>query len=180
VGGDRPHTQVAPGDVDLQYLLPLRQGDLVERALFDRREDRRVVDQDVDPSPLLDDGVDHLLDGCLVRDVYADGEAEATGVLDLLDDAVCLVDVQIGDHGEGARGRELARQLAPDALSGAGDDDHPPVDAEVSRRRRHTGVVGGVSQGCRHRRSSWLGIREGAQTVEGDEGRRSLPMDNIP
>jgi hypothetical protein len=77
--------------------------------------------------------------------------------------AIRIGTVNVGKHRRGARRRELAGQLAADALSGSGDDRNPVRDAEITRvvERRNLGVRGRTwdrpcdQHGFMGRTSSW-------------------------
>jgi hypothetical protein len=60
----------------------------------------------------------------LVGAVHGDGEGVAALALDLPGRRVGRVEVQVGDHRDGAFGRQPDRDLLADAAGRAGDDGH--------------------------------------------------------
>src|SRR5581483_5290005 len=84
--------------------------------------DAGIVDEDVDPAPLLEDLVDHRLDVARVGDVHLEIERAAAELLDRGDGLFGAPGIQIGDDDVGASLREGFGNGAADALRRAGDD----------------------------------------------------------
>ena len=153
--GYSARTKEDASDVDIHHLPPFRQRDLVERPLLQGREDGRVVDQHVDAAQAVDDGVDHR----------RDRGSSATSTLTARPGPAC-VSISSATASAFVEIRSATTATDPAAANWRASSRPMPwpapvmtttrsFDAEVPRRGRYAGVMGGVSQRCRrHSRSS--------------------------
>ena len=105
--------------VDRHQLIPLGRRDVPEGPHRQRREDRRVVDEDVDAAELVERRGGERIAARFVGDVGAHEMA-----VHLARHRLALVGVELGDHDPGALLGEALRVGAAEALAGAGDDRH--------------------------------------------------------
>ena len=99
--------------------VPLLGGDVFERGLL---EEAGVVDQQIEPAELVDDGCDGLADALCVGEVGAEGEGVDAERRERADSLFGFgLRVAIGDGDVGAAGRQPQRDGAADALRSASD-----------------------------------------------------------
>src|SRR5262249_17419460 len=114
---DRLAGQPDTSYVDGHQLVPLRLTELPEGLHLDSREDRRVVDQNVDRAELAQRRGDHFLTARFVGDVRPREDGLATRGQALLGDRLSLGLVQLGHHDPGALLDEAMCVRAPDSLA---------------------------------------------------------------
>jgi hypothetical protein len=102
--------------VHVHHLPPLLYRDLGEGAHRERRVEAGVVDEDVDPTTLVDGLLDHPLDVGLVGDVS--GQADAA--VERARRYFCVLEV--GDDDSRALRRQAVGDCIADSLRGAGHD----------------------------------------------------------
>jgi hypothetical protein len=129
--------QELAGEIDREHLVPLRQGQLVERCVLLQAG---VVDQDVDGAELLDHGAEHGAHLRLIRNVGAQGEGAHPLGADLLGEAQRLVFVgDVVDDDIRPRLPERERDRPADAGASAGHE-RPLAEQQLLRRHaRHDG-----------------------------------------
>jgi hypothetical protein len=123
-----PRAQERAGHVHPQHVLPLFERDLIERPHLDRREDRRIVDQNIDAAELSLNRLRHRGNRFRIGDVRRDCARTAACGRDLGRHGLAALAVAFRDHRNGALCGERLGKSAPDALAGAGDDRHAAVE----------------------------------------------------
>src|ERR1019366_6416873 len=124
-------------EVDGEHLLPLCEGELLERV---DDLDAGVADQDVDAAPGLHDRRDGGVDLAFVGDVGGDGHGAGAAGLQLVGGGLRGGHVHVGDGDLGAFACVGGGDLLADAAGGAGDDG----DLVVQLFAHGDGVLGGV------------------------------------
>jgi hypothetical protein len=116
--------------VDCQQPLPVG-----ERKIDDWVDDLNagVADQHVDPAIFCHGVGDALLHRSLVGHVHSDREGIAAVAPDLLGRGAGGIEIEIGNHGDAALGREMQRNVLADATGGTGDDRNLSVESGHGR-----------------------------------------------
>ena len=135
----RLHRQDRPAQVDLQteFDVPVQHG--LEVA---RDEDCRVVDQDVETPPLVDDALHRIANALPVPQVEHHREGGPALLFDLGRDGMnrpgkpCVLDLfRARGHGNlGARPRQVPRDIRPDPAARPGDKRHLSVQRHAIPR----------------------------------------------
>jgi hypothetical protein len=146
-GDDVLGHQEQAAHIDRHHPVPQRNVDVGEWLLLQGCEQRRIVDQDVDPAEPFHGGGDQPFDLRLVA--HVDGLAEhRIGAVSFCDFGRQLVAIgDVGDHHPGAFRRQRQRIMPADALGPAGHDGHAALQSHVEVSRRH-----GLGRAPRERR----------------------------
>src|SRR5581483_1724281 len=156
VGHYRAAAQPGTLEVDLHQAVPLLDRDLLEAdpRHGDGREDRRVVDQDVDAAEPIDGAVSHGLGGFLVRDVGLDGERLAAHLGDLLRHGLGRPAVDVGHDHLRALARHAQAVGAADPVAAARHDGYFVLEPHVVLLRPDAPEVPRHARGALARPSS--------------------------
>ena len=79
-----PRTGIDAVQVHIDYIGPFSRIDIIERLHLKGRENGRVIDQDIDPVMLLDDGAEDIRHIIQPADIELVGEGHAASSLDLV------------------------------------------------------------------------------------------------
>ena len=111
-----------PAEVDRDQAVEVFERVVLESHAESRRRDADVVEQDVEPTVLVDRRRDHRLDLLLIRYVGPDGDGGATRRFNLAHSLFGVVEVDVGhDHPGAFLGEPQCRHPANPG-AGAGDD----------------------------------------------------------
>ena len=140
-----------PAEVDRDQPVEVLERVVLERHAESRRRDADVVEQDVEPTELVDRGRDHGLDLLLVRDVGPDGDGGAARRLDLAHSLFRWSSVDVG-----------ATTRAPSSANRSADTRPTPEPAPVTMALLPSSTP---AIGLRVRQDGRLGRREPVQPL---------------
>src|SRR5262249_38374584 len=122
-------------DIDLEHRLPFRERNLLEWSRVERRENRRVVDKNVDPQVSLLNDCANVSERSGMGDSGGDRACFSPGSRDLGRPRLAALTVALGNDCDRADRREPLSEGAPQALASAGDNRN----AVAERRKNDIG-----------------------------------------